>query len=69
MVGIGHDQVTPERKGTTVKKKVAVVSVADVEEAARLADLPLAGDRRPGRSGRGDQGRIAGVRVSATGSS
>jgi len=40
MVGIGHDQVT-HRKGTTVKKKVAVVSVAGAEEAARLADLPL----------------------------
>ncbi len=40
MVGIGHDQVTL-RKGTTVKKKVAVVSVAEAEEAARLADLPL----------------------------
>ena len=40
MVGIGHDQVTL-RKGTTVKKKVAVVSVADAEEAARLAELPL----------------------------
>jgi putative transposase len=40
MVGIWHDQVTL-RKGTTVKKKVAVVRVAEAEEAARLADLPL----------------------------
>src|ERR1035438_6818951 len=41
MVGIGHPPRHPNKKGTTVKKKVAVVSVADAEEAARLADLPL----------------------------
>ena len=41
MVGIRASTKTPNKRGTTVKKKVAVVSVADAEEATRLADLPL----------------------------
>ena len=32
-VGIGHDRA-PFRKGTTAKKKVAVVTAAEAEEAA-----------------------------------
>lgn len=40
MVGIGLDQET-RWKGTTVKKKVAVVNVAEAEEAARVADLDV----------------------------
>jgi hypothetical protein len=41
MVGIRTSTKTPNKRGTTAKKKVAVVSVAEAEEAARLADLPL----------------------------
>jgi putative transposase len=37
----GVHQDNPHRKGTTVKKKVPVITVAESEEAARLAELPL----------------------------
>jgi hypothetical protein len=38
---LGVHQDNPQRKGTTVKRKVPVVTVAEPEEAANLAGLPL----------------------------
>jgi len=41
VVGVGRSARTTHRKGTTVNKKVPVVSVARAPEADELANLPL----------------------------